>query len=96
MLIKDHSTLKPFLMKFILKLTGVLALAAVIASCSKEEDTSPSEGYSKAGLKQQPESIVIKASGEVLTAVNEFRTMLGNLNTAPLYQVGRRLRDDAK
>ena len=39
-------------MKFILKLTGALALAAVIASCSKEEDaTSQSQGYSKAGVK---------------------------------------------
>ena len=71
-------------MKFILKLTGALALAAVIASCSKEEDaTSQSQGYSKAGVKPQPESIVIKASGEVITAVNEFRTLLGNLNAAP-------------
>ena len=70
-------------MKFILKLTGALALAAIIASCSKEEDTSQSQEYSKAGVKPQPESIVIKASGEVLTAENEFRTLLGNLNTAP-------------
>ena len=57
-------------MKFIIKITGVLATAAVFASCTIENDVRSTQDYFNVDVEPQRESIVIKASSEVITAIN--------------------------
>lgn len=66
------------------KIVVALSAFAVIASCSKESssvDNNPAEAT--AGKNFKAEAIVIKASGEITEALNEYRVLLGNLNSAP-------------
>jgi len=71
---------------------------ASIASCSKnpgylQNQKEPrSSSQTDEGLKSEPnpEAIVIKATGDINAAVDEFRALLGNLNTAPGAGPGRR------
>ena len=65
-------------MKFILKLTGVLAMAAIFTGSSKIQGASQPAGNMKEAFKPQAESIVIKASANVTRSANYFRTMKGN------------------
>ena len=85
-------------MKLLFKLILASVLAASFASCSKDpsymKGQSESKSLSPADENFQPETkpavIVIKASGAIDSALNEFRGLLGSLNTAPGAQGGRR------
>lgn len=60
------------------KLFSLLMLVVVAASCDKDND-------------DQPEAIIVTASGDITAKVDQFRTMLGSvLNTTPGHTSGRR------
>jgi len=54
----------------------VSLLIIVLVSCKKEN--------------AQPEPVVIKGADDITTAINDFRNLLGNLNTTPGATSGRR------
>ncbi len=82
--------------KFILTSMVITSLA----SCSKDPSYMQDQPESKLLAKTtsgenlraepKPEVVVIKASGDVNPALNEFRELLGQLNTAPGATGGRR------
>jgi hypothetical protein len=71
----------------------ILAVVALVsfASCSKEptylhdqsENKLLSQEPENLGQDPKPEVIVIKAAGDINVALNEFRELLGPLNTTP-------------
>lgn len=85
-------------MKLVSRLFLTSIAFASIASCSKEP--SYMNGQSESSLSAQaggnfqseykPEAIVIKASGDIDSALKQFRDLLGVLNTAPGAGPGRR------
>ena len=68
------------------------------ASCSKEpgylqdqsEKTSLSETKQSSRPDSKPEAIVFKASGDISSSLDEFRNLLGKLNSVPGAEGGRR------
>jgi len=84
------------MMKVFFKLFMVSIAYASFTSCSKDsrylqdqQEKSQFESKTfKAGEKQ--EVTVIKATGDINTALNEFRNLLGTLNTSPGAGPGRR------
>lgn len=81
--------------KFILASVIITSLA----SCSKnsshtkdqpEGNLSATNSEENLRAEAKPEVIVIKASGDVNPALNQFRDLLGKLNTAPGASGGRR------
>jgi len=85
------------MMKVFSKLFMVSIAYASFTSCSKDsrylQDQQANKSQletktSKAGEKQ--EVTVIKATGDINTALNEFRNLLGTLNTSPGAGPGRR------
>ncbi|HEY0677982.1 MAG TPA: hypothetical protein VGD17_06840 [Chitinophagaceae bacterium] len=75
-------------MKLSVKLIMASIAIASVTSCSKdpyiqEQSSNPSE-------EQNNKAIVIRASGDITDALNEFRELLGPLNTAPGATGGRR------
>src|SRR5436190_1495833 len=84
-------TLFPNQQNLIMKLPFHLILFSVafasFASCSKHPPYSqePSETRStlRADENHSPEAIVFKAAGDINPALNEFRDLLGPLNTVP-------------
>ena len=77
----QHLIKKPVMNTLIAKtffLAGVLLLASFTTGCDSSEDDTPTP-------------TVITASGDITGAINEFRTLLGPLNTTPDPQfAGRR------
>ena len=79
------------------KTVTMVITAAVITTfvgCSKDPSYSrqPLEQNSTSVVKEneQAEAIVFKAKGDIDSALNEFRNLLGHLNTAPGAVGGRR------
>ena len=85
-------------MKVLFKLPLALIAFASFASCSKDQrnlqdqsenkSLSQTKENSKSELKR--EAIVIKATGDISSALSEFRNLLGSLNTSPGAGPGRR------
>jgi hypothetical protein len=59
------------------KLFSLLILVVFAASCDKDND-------------DKPEAVVVTGSGDVTAKVDQFRSMLGALNTTPGQTAGRR------
>jgi hypothetical protein len=77
----------------------ILAVMSIVlfASCSKEPSYIQDQPESKLspagenfGSNPKPEVIVIKAAGDIRAALEEFRNLLGQLNTTPGAVGGRR------
>ncbi len=83
-----------FFMKVSLKLLLASMALVSFASCSKGptylQDQSESPSQIQAEETSRPETIVFKASGDISSALNEFRELLGRLNTTPGATGGRR------
>jgi len=87
-----------FIMKVSLKLFLASIAFAAFASCSKDrhylqdqaENNSSLQTKEKEKQGLQKEAIVIKATGDISSALTEFRNLLGSLNTAPGAGPGRR------
>jgi hypothetical protein len=83
-------------MKLQFKAALALATAAIFASCQKDSSLPNNDLAAITSLKEIPEAIVIKKSGEINSALDEFRALLGALNTipsepgAPGFTTGRR------
>ncbi len=85
-------------MKVSFKLFLASIALASLASCSKDPTYMQDPSHNKSGLQTEenlrpelkPEAIVFKAAGDIDSALNEFRVLLGQLNTAPGAQGGRR------
>ena len=83
-------------MKTSIKIVAACIALGTFASCSKDypyaNDQSESISSSKQNVKlnSKPEAIVFKASGSIDAALNQFRDLLGDLNTAPGAKGGRR------
>ncbi|HKH62052.1 MAG TPA: hypothetical protein VKA49_14525, partial [Flavitalea sp.] len=81
-----------------MKVSHKLLLASIafasFASCSKEpnymHDQSLSGTKQSARPESEPEAIIFKASGDISSALEEFRGLLGTLNSKPGAEGGRR------
>jgi hypothetical protein len=81
-------------MKVPFKLLLASMAVACVASCSKNHPYLQNSGggtsLSEAGETPRPEAIVFKAAGDINPALNQFRDLLGKLNTSPGALGGRR------
>lgn len=86
-------------MKISVKLVLASLFLTALASCSKESSFRQNQPGDVAGagisgenspLEPKPEVIVIRASGDIDAALDEFRELLGRLNTTPGASGGRR------
>ncbi|HEY1871887.1 MAG TPA: hypothetical protein VGG71_12565 [Chitinophagaceae bacterium] len=84
-------------MKVSFKLFLASIAFALFASCSKDARSLQDQSENNSSLKTQDskeelkkDAIVIKASGDISSALNDFRNLLGNLNTSPGAGPGRR------
>ena len=90
--------IKIFIMKVLIKPLLVAIAFTAFASCSKDrhylqdQPESNSSLQTKENEKQQlkQEAVVIKAAGDISSALSEFRNLLGSLNTTPGAGPGRR------
>ena len=84
-----------------MKVSPRLFLASIafasFASCSKDSRYLQDQAENKSSSQKQnlksehkPEAVVFKASGDISSALNDFRNLLGTLNTAPGAGPGRR------
>jgi hypothetical protein len=83
-------------MKVSSKILMVPIVVASLASCQKDpylknqSKGSPVETAEKSAAGSKKETIVIKAHGDINAALNQFRDLLGQLNTKPGAVGGRR------
>lgn len=81
-----------------MKVSSKLFLASIafasFASCSKDQRNAQDQSENKSSLQTKEgfkkEAIVIKATGDISAALDEFRNLLGSLNTSPGAGPGRR------
>ncbi|HEX5652958.1 MAG TPA: hypothetical protein VFX58_07785 [Chitinophagaceae bacterium] len=70
-------------MKMQFKAALALAVVVVFASCQKDSSLPSDVSTFEAERNPMSEVIVIKKSGDINSALDEFRALLGPLNTAP-------------